>query len=148
MPDLHDRLSAAVKDAMKAQQKDRLAVIRMLLAEVKSAQLSADGGVSAEAAVSAYAKRLRKSAEEYRRLAQPDRATQAEQELKIVEEFLPQQLSRADAEALVERVLRENSISSPKQMGQAMKLIMSEYGSQVEGKVVQEIIKAKLTAAS
>lgn len=148
MPDLHDRLSTALKDAMKAQQKDRLAVIRMLLSEVKSAQLSAGGGVSAEEAVSAYAKRLRKSAEEYRKLAQPERATQAEQELKIVEEFLPQQLSRAETEAIVERVLKENSISSPKQMGQAMKLIMSEHGSQVEGKVVQELIKARLTAAT
>src|SRR5437763_13674692 len=100
------RLQEDMKVAMKSGQKDRLGVIRMLLNDVKNIDL-APKPTTAEQAVESYAKKLRKSAEEYEKLAKPDQAAQYRSELAIVEQYLPQKASPQDTEKLVDAFLAQ-----------------------------------------
>src|SRR5205823_937989 len=90
--DLQTKLQDDMKVAMKAGQKERLGVIRMLLSDVKNVDL-ASKPTTAEQAVEAYAKKLRKSVEEYERLGKPDEVAKLKAEMAIVDEYLPKKAS-------------------------------------------------------
>jgi uncharacterized protein YqeY len=143
--DLSTVLQDALTTAMKARDKQRLSVVRMLLSEIRSAELAdTQKPPTAQQVVAAYAKRLRKSAEEYRRLGSETRAEEAEQELAIVEEFLPKPLARDELERIIEQIIHNQGIASPQQMGRVMKLLMQEHGERVDGRIAQEIVREKL----
>src|SRR5436305_1185529 len=106
--DLLKRLQDDMKAAMKAGDKDRLGVIRMLLSDVKNIDL-APKPTTAEDAVAAYAKKLRKSQEEYRKLGKAAEADKLQAEIAVVEEYLPKKASREETEKLVDAFLAGHS---------------------------------------
>ena len=140
--ELLNRLTEDMKLAMKAGQKDRLSVIRMMLSDVKNIDLMPNKP-TAEQAVEAYGKRLRKSMEEYERIGKPDEVAKLKGELAVVEEYLPKKASTADTERLVDDFLTKNSFTE-KQMGQAMGMFMKQHGSNVDPGVVNPLLKQKL----
>lgn len=136
------RLQEDMKTAMKTGQKDRLGVIRMLISDVKNIDL-APKKVSEEEAVAAYAKKLRKSQEEYEKLGRQDEVAKLKQELVIVEEYLPKKASPEETERLMDEFLAKHSFTE-KQMGQAMGQFMKAHGGQVEPGVANAALKRKL----
>ena len=82
------KLQEDMKAAMKAGNKDRLQVIRMLISDVKNIDL-APKKLTEEETVAAYGKKLRKSIEEYEKLGKPAEVSQLKSELAVVEEYLP-----------------------------------------------------------
>lgn len=140
--ELLSRLTEDMKAAMKAGEKDKLAVIRMLLNEVKNIDL-APKPITAEEAVAAYAKKLRKGQEEYQRLGKNEEAAKFNQELTIVEQYLPKKASSEDAEKMVDAFLASNSFTA-KQFGQAMGAFMKAHSGQVDPGTVNALLKKKL----
>ena len=140
--DLQARLSEDMKAALKAGQKDRLAVIRMLLSDVKNIDLMPHKP-TAEQVVDAYAKKLRKGVEEYERLGHPDEARRLQDEIAIVEEYLPKKASAGDTEKLVDDFLAANSYTE-KDFGRAMGAFMKAHGGQVDAGQANQLLKAKL----
>jgi len=116
------RLQNDMKTAMKAGQKDRLQVIRMLLSDVKNIDIMPNKP-TAEQVVEAYGKKLRKSVEEYQKLNKPDEVAKLQGEIAVVEEYLPKKAGAGDTEALVAAFLAANAFTE-KQMGQAMGAFM------------------------
>src|SRR5436190_20636359 len=115
--DLQARLTEDMKIAMKSGQKERLGVIRMLLSDVKNIDLMPNKP-TAEQTVEAYAKKLRKGAEEYEKLNKPDEVAKFKAEIAIVEEYLPKKASAGDTEKLVDDFLSKNTLSE-KDFGRA-----------------------------
>src|SRR5271170_5684864 len=99
--DLQKRLEEDMRTALKAGDKPRLSVIRMLLSDVKNIDL-APQKTTAEQAVAAYAKKLRKSLEEYEKYGKADVATQLRYEISVVDAYLPAKADAAQTEALVD----------------------------------------------
>jgi uncharacterized protein YqeY len=128
--ELLTRLQNDMKTAMKSGQKDRLQVIRMLISDVKIIDMN-PAKPTEEQAVEAYAKKLRKSIEEYEKLGKPDEVTKLKFELGVAEEYLPKKASPADTEALVAKFLSANSFTE-KQVGQAMGAFMKAHGAEVD----------------
>jgi hypothetical protein len=141
--DLLPRLQEDMKAAMKAGQKDRLGVIRMLLSDVKNIDLD-PRKPTAEDAVAAYAKKLRKSAEEYEKVGRADEVAKLKSEIAVVEEYLPKKASAQDTERLVDAFLAGKSFT-PQQVGQAMGAFMKAHGGQVDPGVANQVIKQRLT---
>ena len=139
---LLQRLQDDMKVAMKSGQKDRLTVIRMLLSEVKNIDLNPQKPTE-EQVVSAYAKKLRKSVEEYEKLNKPDEVAKLKSEIEIVDSYLPKKASAEETEKLVDAFLAQNSFTE-KQLGQAMGAFMKAHGGNVEAGVVNPLIKKKL----
>ncbi len=136
------RLQEDMKSAMKAGQKDRLSVIRMLLSEVKNIDLQANKPTE-EQAVAAYGKKLRKSLEEYEKLGKGEEVSKLRSELQIVEAYLPKKATAEETEKLVDAFLAQNSFTE-KQTGQAMGAFMKAHGSNVEAAIVNPMLKRKL----
>jgi uncharacterized protein YqeY len=143
--DIVARLTEEMKTAMKSGQKDRLQVIRMLLSEAKNADL-APNKPTPMAMVEAYAKKLRKGAEEYEKINKPDEVAKLRSELTIVEEFLPKKLSGEETARLVDDFLSTNSFTE-KQVGQAMGAFMKAHGANVDAAIVNPLIRKKLTGS-
>jgi hypothetical protein len=131
-----------MKDALRAGQKGRVSVLRMLLNELNVAEKSGQE-YDAQKVLQSYAKKLRKSAEEYEELERPDKAEELHAELDVVEEFLPEQMSREEITTLVEQIVEHNDYG-PRDLGKVMKEIMGEYGRRVDGGLVNQIARDKL----
>jgi uncharacterized protein YqeY len=140
--DLQARLTEDMKSAMKSGQKERLGVIRMLLSDVKNRDLMPNKP-SAEAVVEAYAKKLRKGAEEYEKLGKPDEVAKFKSEIAIVEEYLPKKASAGDTEKLVDEFLAANSFTE-KDFGRAMGAFMKQHGANVDAGQANQLLKKKL----
>jgi len=140
--DLLQRLTEDMKAAMKAGQKERLSVIRMLLSDVKNIDLDPKKP-TAEQAVAAYAKKLRKGVEEYEKLGRAAEAQQLRAEVAIAEEYLPKKASAQDTEKLVDEFLSKHTFTE-KQLGQAMGALMKAHGGSVDAAAVNALLKQKL----
>lgn len=137
-----ERLTAEMKTAMKAGEKERLGVIRMLLSDVKNIDMN-PAKPTAEQVVEAYAKKLRKSVDEYEKIGRPDESAQLKKEIAIVEEFLPKKADAAETERLVDAFLAANTFAE-KDAGRATGAFMKQHGGNVEASLVAPLIKAKL----
>lgn len=124
--DIQARLTADMKAAMKAGEKDKLQVIRMLLSDVKNADMT---GVTPMEAVESYGKKLRKSAEEYKKYDDADRVAALEAEYAVVEAYLPKKADAAQTRALVDAWLADNQVDN---FGRAMGGFMKAHGAEVD----------------
>ncbi|GAB64020.1 MAG: GatB/YqeY domain-containing protein [Candidatus Jettenia sp.] len=142
---LKDRITEDLKTAMKAQDKLRTSVLRMMLADVKIADTSGKpkDQIDYTEVVRGYYKKLKKTCEEYERLHLPEKVKELDREIAIVEEYLPEQLSDDEIKKIVSEVIESNKFTA-KEMGAAMKLIMSKHGSVLDGKKVQMYLREKL----
>src|ERR1043166_6272330 len=122
--DLQNRLSEDMKNALKSGQKERLSVIRMVLSDVKNIDLMPNKP-TAEQVVEAYAKKLKKSLEEYEKIGQKEQADKLKFEIGVVEEYLPKKASAGDTEKLVDDFLAKNTFTE-KDFGRAMGQFMKE----------------------
>jgi uncharacterized protein len=139
---LQERLTEDMKAALKAGQKERLTVIRMLLSDVKNIDL-APKPTTAEDAVAAYGKKLRKTIEEYQKLNKPDEVQKLTFEISVVDEYLPKKASAGDTEKLVNEFLAKNTFTE-KQVGQAMGAFMKLHGPSVDAGVANQLLKKGL----
>lgn len=140
--DLLTKLMDEMKSAMRAGQKDRLGVLRMLITEVKNIDLN-PAKPTAEQAVESYAKKLRKSADEFAKVNRSDEVKKIETEISVVEEFLPKKLSREETSKLIDDFLVANSFTE-KDAGKATGAFMKLHGSNVDASLVNPILREKL----
>jgi uncharacterized protein len=140
--ELLSKLQDDMKTAMKAGEKDRLLVIRMLISEVKNIDLQPTKPTP-EQAVESYAKKLRKSIEEYEKINQPEAAAKLKTELAIVDAYLPKKLDAAATENLIDAFLAGQTFTE-KQIGQATGMFIKANGGNVDPAIVAPIVRAKL----
>ena len=140
--ELLTKLQDDMKTALKSGQKDRLQVIRMLISDVKNIDLNPQKPTEQQA-VEAYAKKLRKSMEEYEKIGKPDEVAKLKTELAVVEEYLPKKATPEATEKLVDDFLGKNGFTE-KQVGQATGMFMKANGSGVDAGIVNPLMKAKL----
>jgi uncharacterized protein YqeY len=140
--DMRERLTEDMKAAMKSGQKDRLGVIRMLLSDVKNIDL-APKPTTAEDAVAAYGKKLRKSLDEYQKLGRADEVQKLTFEISVVDEYLPKKASAGDTEKLVNDFLAKNAFTE-KQVGQAMGAFLKLHGPSVDPALVNQLLRKGL----
>ena len=122
---------------MKSGDKLRVSVLRMVLADIINAEKS-DKDFKHIDVIRGYAKKLKKTIEEYERLHLQDKIMSYNEELKIVEGFLPKQMSDEELKKVVTELLDSEK---PKDMGSAMKLVMGKYKDVADGRKVQTLVK-------
>jgi hypothetical protein len=152
---LSDRLAADIKTAMKAKDKLRLNTVRSIKKTLmeKEVSLRAEGQetLTSEQEIEVLvqqAKQRRDSIAQYREGGREDLAAQEAQELAIIEEYLPQQLSDEEIEATIDRAIAAAGATSMRDMGKVMGQVMPQVKGRADGKQVQAMVKAKLSNAS
>jgi hypothetical protein len=142
--ELLQKLQEDMKTALKAGEKQKLSVIRMLLSDVKNIDL-APKPTTAEEVVASYAKKLRKSREEYQKLGKTQEVATLDQEIGIVDGYLPKKASTEDTGRLVEAFLATQNFTE-KQLGQAMGMFMKQHGGSVDPGLANKLLREKLAA--
>ena len=139
---LFQKIQDDVKTAMKAREKEKVSVLRMILSELKyelakmeASELSDDQTIKI---CSTYHKRLDKSLADFPEKEQQDKI---KSEMLIVESYLPKKADEAEVSAYVESMLAE---TDEKNFGILMKKVMAHFGKAADGKTISKILKSKL----
>ena len=151
---LKGRIDADLKQALKAGDKLRLSCLRMLKSKIQEKELAlrAERGKAAELTddevvevVASYAKQRRDSIEAYEKGSRAELAQRERDELAIVSEFMPRQLSRDAITPVVREAIGEIGARSIKDLGAVMKLVMPRLKGAADGKLVSEIVREQLS---
>ncbi|PZV00278.1 MAG: glutamyl-tRNA amidotransferase [Leptolyngbya sp.] len=148
---LKDRISDDIKTAMKAKDKVRLETVRsikkVILEKESLVRPSGQDELTADQeleVLTQLAKQRKDSVEQYKNAGRDELAAQEAQELAIIEEYLPQQLSDAEVEAVIDDLIAQTGAASPKDMGKVMGPAMQQLKGRADGGKVQALVKAKL----
>ncbi len=144
---LKDRIQQDMKDSMRGGNKSRLGVIRLILAAIK--QREVDERIELDDAqvtivLDKMAKQRRESISQFEKAGRTDLVDQEAAELKIIQEFLPEQLGEAEINALIEAAMEQTGASSIKDMGKVMGQLKPKLQGRADMGAVSALIKARL----
>jgi uncharacterized protein len=150
--DMRSRINAAVKDAMRAKEADRLSTLRLINAAIKDRDIAARGEGEGELVrddailgiLGKMVKQRQESARAYEEGARPELAEKELAEIQVIEEFLPRQLTEAEAEAAVVAAIAEVGATSIRDMGKVMAALKSRYTGQMDFGKAGPLVKTKL----
>ncbi len=147
---LCEQFQVDLTQAMKSSDKVRLATLRLLTAAIKNRQI-AKGGVldDAEAldVVRLATKQRREAIALARQYGREDIARQEEQELAILEAYLPVQLGTDDLIQRIDAVIQELGATSDKDLGRVMRVLMPEVKGRADGTTVNRLVRERLTGS-
>jgi uncharacterized protein len=151
---MRERLTQAMKDAMRAKDQTRLTTIRLILSAIKDHDLGIKpvGGKAGEPAGDAeitqilarMIKQRRDSIEAYEKAGRTELAQKEKDEITLIEEFLPKQLGEAETRAAVAAAIKEAGAASVKDMGKAMAILKQRYAGQLDFGKASALVKEML----
>lgn len=147
MSELKNRIAEDVKTAMRAGDKPRLSVLRMLQAELKQREVVdavelTDAVV--QAAVEKMVKQRRDSESQFRAASRIDLADKEAAEITVLMTYLPQQLTEAELSALIDQAIAETGAAGGKDMGKVMGWIKPKAQGRTDMGKLSGLIKARL----
>ena len=148
--DIKLRVDAAVKDAMRARAKQRLGVLRLLMAEFKRIEVDERITLDDErvlAILDKMTKQRNDSLAQYQAAGRVDLADQEAFEIALIKEFLPAALDEAAVAELVTRAIEDAGSTSMQAMGQVMALLRPQIQGRADVGKVSALVKSRLTRA-
>ena len=147
---LKDQIQREIKQAMKEKDHVKLSTLRLLMSEIKNKEIDA-GGELEEAdilsLVQKAAKQRKESIEQYRKGGRDELADREQQELEILNAYLPQQLSGEELAEIIKQAMERCGATSPRDMGKVMKEVMPAVKGKADGKEVNAMVRTLLEAA-
>lgn len=148
---MRDRITAALKEATKAQDKRRISTLRLVAAAIKDRDIAARGAGKEKATdaellelLAKMIKQREESEKIYRDAGRGELAQQEAEEIVIIREYLPQQLSNAETEKAIAEAIAEAGATSIKDMGKVMAALKARYAGQIDFGKAGALVKAKL----
>jgi uncharacterized protein len=144
---LQEQLTEALKLAMKAKQVVRLSTIRGIKTAVKNKEIELGHPLADQeviVVISTLVKQRKESAEVYRANDRPELAAKEEEELLVLQEFLPAQLDEAELVAMIDAVISESAAEGMKDMGRVMKTLTEKTTGRADGKLVSQLVRTRL----
>ncbi|WP_195852250.1 GatB/YqeY domain-containing protein [Aerococcus urinae] len=143
-----DQLNQDMKEAMKAKDKFRLSVIRMLKGALQKAEIDKEEALTDDEELSILSRELKQrkdSVNEFHEAGRDDLADQIAKEIEIVENYLPKQLSEEEITQAVKEVIDQVGASSMKDFGKVMGTAVAKLKGQADGNQIQKIAKSLLS---
>jgi uncharacterized protein YqeY len=143
---LEQKIMAELKEAMKAKDEAKLRGLRLIKAEIIKAKTEpgAGGEISADREISMLQKMTKQrkdSLEMYQQQNRPDLAQKEQEEIALIERFLPKQLSNEELRAELQQVIAETGASSPADMGKVMGAAQKKLAGKADGKTISAVVK-------
>lgn len=142
------KINDAIKQAMLAKDKERLAALRDIKSKLLLEATSGAGGeVSDEAAIKICLKSHKQRMETYDLYVAEGREDLAADEIfqaKVIEEYLPKMMNNEEIQQEVLKAIQESGADGPQQMGKVMGLLTSRLAGKADGKVVAQLVKEAL----
>ncbi|SMY09201.1 GatB/YqeY domain-containing protein [Flavimaricola marinus] len=150
--DLRSKVDTALKDAMRAKEAERLSTLRLINAAIKDREIAARGdgeeaGVGDDVVLSIMGRMVKQRQESARAYEEGGRLELAEKELaeiKVIEEFLPRQLSPEESAKAVDAAISSVGATSIREMGKVMAVLKEKYTGQMDFGKVGPMVKDRL----
>jgi uncharacterized protein len=148
---MRETITAALKHATKAQDKRRISTLRLISAAIKDRDIAARTACKGEASdaelldlLAKMIKQREESEKIYADAGRAELATQEAEEIAIIREYLPKQLSEKDMEAAIAEAIEQAGATSVKDMGKVMAELKARYAGQMDFSKASAAVKAKL----
>ncbi|MEW5785938.1 MAG: GatB/YqeY domain-containing protein [Bacillota bacterium] len=144
---LEDKLVEDQLQATKAKERFRLTVIRMLRAELKNASIAKRGPLDPDeelTVLSREVKRRQEALKDYERANRPELLEGLQQEIALLQGYLPARLTEPELEALIDQALRETGAASRSDLGKVMGWLMPKVKGKADGAVLRRAVENKL----
>lgn len=142
-----EKLKKDMIEAMKAKDKDRLTVIRMVKAALDQARIDKKVEITDDLLIDVVNKQIKMrndGIEEFKKANRQDLVDKTTSEIEILKNYLPEQLSAEDVEKIIEEAIKKVEATTQKDMGKVMKEVTPSLKSRTDMKAVSELIKNKL----
>jgi uncharacterized protein YqeY len=147
---LNEQINTDLKAAMKSGEKTKLETLRLLRAHMIELSKRGEGkDITAEEELSVLMTAMKKRKEAidvYDKAGRTDLAQQERAELEVITSYLPKQMTPDEAGDIIVRIIGQTGAAGAKDFGKVMPLAMKELKGKIDGKLVQEMVKAKLGA--
>ena len=145
---LRETIQQAIKDAMRAKEKARLSVLRMLSAEIKQKEVDQritmdDAGIIQ--VIEKMLKQRRESKKQYAQANRKDLADQEQYEIGILQVYMPTALTADEIAALIQAAIKKSGASSAKDMGQVMAILRPQIQGRADMAAVSKQVKSELS---
>ena len=145
---LRDSINDALKNAMRAKEKERVAVLRLVMSEFK--RIEVDERIEVEdaralAVLDKMIKQRRDSEQQYRAAWREELAAQEAYEISQIQEFMPAALSNEELSAIVTQAVRDAGVTDMRDMGKAMALIKPQVQGRADMGEVSKLLKEQLS---
>lgn len=143
-----EQLNQDMKEAMRAKDKERLTTIRMIKASIQNEEIAKGRDLDAEeelAILSREKKQRLDSYEEFKNANREDLMEKIENEIKVVDQYLPEQLSDDELNEIVKKTIAEVNAESMKDMGAVMSAVMPKVQGRADGSKVNALVRENLS---
>lgn len=145
---LEERLVEEMKQAMKSNDKAKLSTIRMIRSAVKNKEIELrkpldDDGIFR--VIQGMVKKNEESIEQFKAGKRMDLVEKETKEIETMKSYLPQPLSREEVLKIIDQTIEETKASSLKDLGKVMKSVMPKLGGKVDGALVNQLVKERLS---
>ncbi|MAK93643.1 MAG: glutamyl-tRNA amidotransferase [Gammaproteobacteria bacterium] len=149
MPDspLKAQINEAMKAAMRAKEKERLGTIRLILAEIKKVEVDEridPDDVRVTSILDKMVKQRRDSIKQFTDAGRDELAAKEQNEIEVIQEFLPQPLSAEEIASLIEEAIASTGAASMQDMGKVMGLLKPQMAGRADMGKVSGLIKQRL----
>jgi len=145
---LPERIDSDLKDAMRAKEAGKLAVLRMLKSALKYAAIEKPDGVLDDSAatqvIRKQVKQRQDSIESFEKGGRPELAAKEKEEIEILNAYLPKGLSAEELSTLVRETIAEVGATSKAQMGAVMKALQAKAAGRADGKALSAEVQKQL----
>jgi uncharacterized protein len=141
-----DQVQEDARAALKAGDRERAGALRLIASELQRAVKDGGADVDEVDVLQRERKRRLESAQAYRDGGREDLASSEEGEAELIASYLPEQIADEELATIVAAAVEQSGASSPRDMGDVMKLVMPQVRGRADGKRVSAAVKEKLTA--
>ena len=145
--ELKERLSKELGQSMKAGEKIKVLTIRMILSGIKNAEIAKRGELDDDELLSVLAregKKRKEAIEEFKKGNRQDLVDRETEELRIIEDYLPEQLTDDELWGIISETIDEVGASSPGDLGKVMGRVMPKLKGRADGKLVNKMVRETL----
>jgi uncharacterized protein YqeY len=143
-----EKLESALKDAMRARDDLRKRTLRMALSSIRLSEVEKRAPLDEPAVLAILQKEVKSRHEtiaDAQRANRPELAASAQEEITVLESFLPQPLTPEELEAMARQAIDEAGATSAREMGQVMKLLMPRIQGRASGDQVSQAVRKQLS---
>lgn len=142
-----EQLNADMKTAMKNREKEKLTVIRMVKSSLQNEAIKKQADLTEEEELQVLSREVKQrndSLHEFRKANREDLAEQVENELAIIQAYMPEQLSDEELEKIIQETIDEQQATSKKDMGKVMSAVMPKVKGKADGSKVNQFVMKHL----
>ena len=145
---LEERLVEEMKAAMKSTDKLRLSTIRMIRSTIKNKEIELRKPLDDETiqrVIQGMVRKGEESLEQFKLGGRMDLVDKESKEIEVLKSFLPQSLTQEEVIKIIDQTIEETQVTSLKDLGKVMKSVMSKLQGKADGKLINELVKGRLS---